>query len=122
MTHLPLTPEVLAAAYDYLAACPPFSKWNLPDSDDVKFIVARSRQDFARYRWDGKQHTISVSSASVGRTATLLEKMGHELIHLHLEETGMESKTGDENTHNIPFRKFAVQVCRVHGWDLKAFY
>lgn len=119
---LSLTPEMLAAAYDYLRTTKPFSGWNLPDSEDVKFIVVRSMTDFARYRWDGKQHTISVSSLSVAYTATLLEKLGHEAIHLHLEDTGMESRTGNGRTHNNAFRKLAARACKIHGWDPKAFY
>lgn len=121
MTHLPLTPEVLAAAYDYLASTEPFARWNLPDSDDVTFRVTKARDKFARYVWDGG-HTIEVSSVSVGHTATLLEKMSHELVHVHLRQTGMESKSSDPNVHNMPFRKLAAQVCRVHGFDPKAFY
>lgn len=118
---LPLTPETLAAAYDYLCSTPPFNKWSLPDSDEVKFTVNKSRVDFAQYRWDGKQHTITVSESSVGHTATLMEKMGHELVHLHLEDSEMESR-GTQDTHGIWFRKLAAQACKAHGWDLKAFY
>lgn len=121
MTHLPLTPEVLAAAYDYLASTEPFCRWNLPDSDDVTFRVTKARDKFARYVWDGG-HAIEVSSVSVGHTSTLLEKVGHELIHVHLRQTGMESKSNDPNVHNGAFKKFAAKACRVHGWDLKAFY
>lgn len=119
---LPITKEVLAAAYDYLAACEPFCRWNLPDSDDVSFSVVRSAREFAYYKWDGKRHTIAVSSRAVGHTMTLLNVMSHEILHLHLEATGMESKGGDANTHNMAFRKLAAEVCRVHGFDLKAFY
>lgn len=119
---LPITKEVLAAAYDYLASTEPFSRWNLPDSDDVAFSVVRSTKEFAHYKWDGRRHTIAVSARAVGHTATLLTVMAHEILHLHLEATGMESKGGDENTHNMAFRKLAAQVCKVHGWDLKAFY
>lgn len=118
---LPLTPETLAAAYDYLATTPPFNKWSLPDSEDVKFIVAKFRDDFAQYRWDGKQHTISVSTNAIGHTATLMEKMAHEMVHLHLEDSEMESR-GTNKTHGIWFRKFAAQACKVHGFDPKAFY
>jgi hypothetical protein len=121
MTHLPLTPETVAAAYDYLLTCPPYSGWNLPDSDDVTFKVTKARDKFAQYIWDGG-HTIEVSSASIGHTSTLIEKVGHEAIHLHLRQTGMESKSSDPNVHNIPFRKCAALACRIHGWDLKAFY
>lgn len=121
MTHLPLTPEVLAAAYDYLATCEPFCRWNLPDSDDIKFRVTRTSKVFAQYIWDG-EHTIEVSSANVGHTKTLMETMGHELIHLHLRLTGMESRSSNPNVHNMPFRKLAARACKTHGWDLKAFY
>lgn len=121
MTHLPLTPEVLAAAYDYLASTEPFCRWNLPDSDDITFRVVKSRKMFAQYVYDGT-HTIEVSSGTVGHTATLMTTMAHELTHLHLRLTGMESKSSNPNVHNLPFRKLAAQVCRVHGFDLKAFY
>lgn len=121
MTHLPLTPEVLAAAYDYLATCEPFSRWNLPDSDDIKFRVTRAKDAYAAYHWDGT-HTIDVSSAAVGHTGTLMQVLGHELVHLHLRLTGMESRSESHNVHNAAFRKLAVQVCKTHGWDLKAFY
>jgi hypothetical protein len=29
---------------------------------------------------------------------------------------------GNENTHNAPFRKLVARFCKVHGFDLKAFY
>lgn len=118
---LPLTKEVLAAAYGLLSVSEPFCRWNLPDSDDVTFRVTKRRDVFARYIWDGT-HTIEVSSASVGHTATLLEKMSHELVHVHLRQTGMESKSGDPNVHNTAFRKLASKVCAVHGFDPKEFY
>lgn len=120
---LPLNKEVLAAAYEYLKTTPPFSKWNMADSEDVKFTVASFRRlEFGRYQWDGKQHTINMSSKAIGYTSTLLEKMAHEMIHMHLEETGMESRKTDSDTHNTAFRKFAAEVCKIHGFDPRAFY
>lgn len=121
MTHLPLTAEVLAAAYDYLAATEPFCRWNLPDSEDVAFKVSKARDAFAKYHYDGT-HCIEVSAAAVGHTATLMQCMAHELIHLHLRLTGMESRSASQNVHNAPFRKLAATACKIHGWDLKAFY
>lgn len=121
MTSLPLTPEVLAAAYDYLVTTQPFANWNLPDSDDIKFRVIRSRKVFAQYIYDGG-HTIEVSSGTVGHTKTLMETMAHELVHLHLRITGMESRSKSEDVHNMPFRKLAAKVCATHGFDPKAFY
>ena len=123
---LPLSPDVLAAAYDFLAATEPFRRWNLPDSEDVRFRVVRSRAMFAQYVWEGAgadvRHTIEMSSATVGHTKTLLESLGHEMIHLHLRLTGMESRSKDPNVHNMAFRKLAADVCRIHGFDPKAFY
>ena len=119
---LPLTPEMLAAAYDFLLVTKPFCDWNLEDSEDVKFVVGKFRNDYAQYQWDGKRHVITISAHGIGYTRTLFEKLSHELIHLHLENTGMESRTGGKDTHNAAFRKFAARVCRYHGFDPKAFY
>lgn len=118
---LPLTKEMLAAAYDYLCTTPPFCRWNLPDSEDVKFAVGKQNRKFASYRWNGKQHEVAMSAGCIGHTITLMEALSHEIIHMHLEETGIESR-GSENTHNVAFRKFAAQVCKYHGFDPKAFY
>jgi hypothetical protein len=119
---LPLTPETLAAAYEYLRSVPPLSGWNLPEAEEIAFKVSRRQSEFGHYRWDGKRHTISMSVRAVGHTDTLMRYLAHEVIHLHLEATGMESKSGSPDTHNVAFQKFAAQVCKVHGFDPKAFY
>lgn len=118
---LALTPGMLAAAYDFLSLTPPFSGWSLPPSDDVSFKVSRSRQWFARYRWVGNRHQIEVSANSVAYSDTLMAKMSHEMIHLHLEEMGMDNRGGPD-THNGAFRSLAEEVCKAHGFDPKAFY
>jgi hypothetical protein len=119
---LPITSESLAAVYEFLKTTPPFNKWNMPEGEDVKFIVCKMKDAFAQYQWDGTRDTISVSSSAVGHTRTLIEAMSHEMIHQHLWATGMESKRGGPKFHNAAFRKFAAQVCKHHGFDPKAFY
>lgn len=119
---LMLSQEMLGAAYDYLRTTPPFNRWNLPESEDVLFRISHRPGEFGRYTWDGRQHTISASSKMIGYTGTLMTYMAHEMIHLHLEETGMESRRGGSDTHNAAFRKFAGQVCKAHGFDPKSFY
>lgn len=119
---LPLSADILAAAYDYLRTTPPFVRWNLPESEDVKFRVSRRATEFGRYQKVNGKHTIAMSASSIGQTETLMRYLAHECVHLHLEATGMEAKNGGMNTHNAAFRKFASEVCRVHGFDLKAFY
>jgi hypothetical protein len=48
--------------------------------------------------------------------------MSHEMVHLYLEMMGWESVGGAPNTHNAAFQQFAVQVCKYHGYDPKAFF
>ena len=119
---LPLTAEMLEACYEFLKTAPPFSRWNLPDGEDVKFTVGRAQDCFAHYQWDGARHTITVSSNAVAYTGTLVNAMSHEIVHLHLHSTGLESKRSGPRFHNAAFRKFAAQVCKYHGFDPKAFY
>ena len=117
-----LTIDIIASAYDLLNATEPFKSYSLPDSDDVKFFINKSRATFAKYQRVGNEHTITVSANAVGHLSTLLTTLAHEMIHLHLEETGAESKGGTENTHNGAFRICAAQICRIHGFDPKSFY
>ncbi len=118
---LVLTPETLAAAYDYLRTTAPFDAWSLPEGEDVKFVVSRSRVRFGSYQWDGRRHVITMSANAIAYSITLLGTMAHEMIHLHLEELGMD-RHGDTNTHSGAFRRLAAEVCRTHGLDPKAFY
>ena len=119
---LPLNPDMIEAAYNFLCTTPPFNKWKLPSSDEVVFRINLAEDCFATYRWDGENHTITVSLKAVAHTITLLEKLSHELVHLYLEKEGLESKNGGSNVHNAAFRKYAARVCKYHGFDPKAFY
>ena len=115
---LPLTRETLAAAYDYLCATPPFSRWHLPDSADVTFRVTRHRDRHAHYIRDAKgRHVIVVSANSIGRSISLIETMAHEMVHLYQAEAGMENSA----QHNAAFKKLAARVCAIHGFDAKMF-
>jgi hypothetical protein len=119
---LRLTPATLEAAYNYLRTTPPFDRWSLPPGGDVKFKVSRRVGEFGRYQWLGNKHSISMSGKAIGQTLTLMLYTAHEMIHLHLEATGQESKSGGLHAHNAAFRKYAAQVCKAHGFDPKAFY
>lgn len=116
-----ITPEILEATYTFLRATPPFSGMRLPEADDVEFCVSRRNDEFGRYQWTGTQHHISISELTVGSTSTLLQTMAHEMVHLTLEQDGLESYRGGKNTHNKHFRARAARICKVHGWDAKAF-
>lgn len=115
---LSLTPDALAACYDFLAETPPFNKWNLPPSDEVMFIVCRSKENRGDYHWNGERHVIRISSRYAKRTHALVETMAHEMIHLFEEEAGF-SKPNVQ--HSKAFQKLAKRVCKIHGFDEAVF-
>ncbi len=119
---LVITPEMLAGMYEYLRTTPPFKSWRLPPSSEIKFKISKSKTEYGTYQWDRKRHTITGSKNAIGQTYTLARFMAHEMVHMHLEITGQESRNGGRNTHNAAFRRYAVRVCKYHGFDLKEFY
>jgi len=112
-----LDPEMLALAYDYLCSQAPFNKWNLPPSDEVKFLVIRKRDRYAHFQIkDGIPH-IAVSSRMVGRHETLISTMAHEILHFHMHLAGFK-EAGD---HGAAFQKLANRVCKIHEFDRLTF-
>lgn len=114
---LPLTPEILRAAYDFLAVTPPFNKWNLPEGEDVAFQVMRSTVLHGSYDQETGRHRIRISGNTHGHTASLLVTLAHEMIHLHEQQAGMATTA----QHTAAFRKLAERVCKFHGFDPKMF-
>lgn len=113
---LRLTPDILAAAYDFLRTTEPFKSWKLPESDDIGFHVVRDPKMYADFGPDDKGvPIIRVSAATVGHTITLLAYTGHEMIHLRQHMAGVAVN------HGVAFKKMAAQVCKAHGFDIKAF-
>ena len=114
---LPLNAEMLALAYDYLCCLPPFSKWNMPPSEDVKFIVIRAPDRYAHYQMVDGVHNIAVSTRFVGRHENLLSTMSHEMIHLHCKAARIPMRT----PHGKAFQKLADEVCKIHDFDRLTF-
>ena len=115
---LPLTPDVLRAAYAFLNETDPFRRWNLPDPEEVAFRVAKDRGAIGWHTFDGLKHTVFVSANLVGHTESLVRLMAHEMIHVHEQHSGA-CKRGVE--HSKAFNRWAAQVCRIHGFDPKQF-
>jgi hypothetical protein len=44
--------------------------------------------------------------------------IGHEMIHVHEEHA---KACREDVEHSAAFKKWAQQVCKVHGFDLKRF-
>jgi hypothetical protein len=115
---LPLTPEMLAASYDYLASTNPFDKWNLPISEEIKFRVYKRGDRYAHYHFKNGKHQISVSSILVGSHVTLLSTMAHEMLHLHMKANACLDM---RCPHGSGFNKLADRVCKIHGFDRLIF-
>lgn len=114
---LPLTPQMLRAAYEYLRTTPPFNRWRLPHGEEVEFCVIRSPLvwgDHTTYKETDK-HVIRVSSSVVGYTQSLMTAMAHEMIHARQAVT----KTATRAEHNKEWFALRRQVCKYHGFDPK---
>lgn len=112
---LKLTPDMLAAGYDFLRTTEPFKGWKLPESDDVGFHVVRDPKMHADFGIVDGVPTIRVSENGAGHTATLLSALAHEVIHLR------QHLRGDRETHGARFKRMAARICQAHGFDLKTF-
>ena len=114
---LPLRPQVAVAAYEFLRATPPFHRWKLPPADEIEFRVVRDGTLYGYHQEDGERHIIAVSERRIAHVATLLATMAHEAIHLYLAIKG----SADRGDHGPEFKKLAARVCKLHGYDPKAF-
>lgn len=118
---LPLTPDMLAGAYEFLRATPPFNKWRLPHADDVEFHVIRDAHCRGDYQHDKTKdtHRIRISSRSGnGYTASLLATVAHEMVHAAEHRYAPDRRHGE---HGARFKRMAARVCKFHGFDPKEF-
>jgi hypothetical protein len=110
-----LTPDMLAAGYDFLRTTDPFRRWKLPKSDEMGFCVVCRADLSADFGVERGIPFIRVSEVHNGHAATVLSTLAHEMIHLH------QHLTGDREIHGPRFQRMAARVCRVHGFDPKTF-
>jgi hypothetical protein len=123
---LKLTPDVLAAAYEYLRATLPFSRWGLPHGEDaarVRFRVTSAKVYQGQHQLcvnsiDGQLcHDVRISSRWVKDTNGLLETMAHEMVHMRLDRIRRAGRAH----HGPRFQKTADLVCRRHGFRRDVF-
>ncbi len=121
MSH-PLTPDSIALLYEYHRSLPPFrSIKKMPHADGVEFRIVKDRARIAWCQWMGDRFRIAISANGVSQTATLAMYLGHEMCHVAEDVTG-HNPGGNENVHGAYFRKLAARFCKIHGFDLKAFF
>ncbi len=110
---LSLTPGLLQATYEFLCQTPPFIRWKMPASDEIRFQVTRSVN--TRGSAQGMV-AISISSFNIGRIDSLVMTMAHEMVHIYNVSKGYwRSEHGEE------FTRCARLVCKHHGFDPKMF-
>lgn len=125
---LRLTPDVLVGAYEFLRRTRPFNQWKMPPAEDVVFRVVRAMkcapEAWAQHMSAGQKdnphkghHVIDINERKVGTTITLIQTMAHEMCHVR--ESMLIKYTGE--AHGKTFNRLAAQVCRHHGFDVKAF-
>ena len=115
---VPITPEILAAAWDYICTTPPLCDWNLPASDDITFRVIKTRKVFGQISMRRKRYVIEVSESRCGRHDVILSTLCHEAAHLH---THSACFMNPRNVHDAAFWALADQICDVHEFDRKNF-
>ena len=117
---LKLTPELIAAAYDYLKVADPFKGWGLPEADDLGFIVSRHKDRYGHMigYHRSPDADIAMSEKKIGSTTVLITVMAHEMIHLYQHLRGT---TTPNTQHNAEFLRLAKRVCKIHVFDYVAF-
>ena len=113
-----LTPDILAATWDFLRSLPPFARWKLPEADAVEFHVVRVSHfaDHTTYRGpEPLRHIVRVSEDRVEHATTLVKTMAHEMIHA----AQAAANTATRAEHNADFHRRALLVGRTLGFDPK---
>jgi hypothetical protein len=80
-----ITPAMLRNLYATIYCCHPFTKWNMPLPEEIKFEVIEDPSAYAYYTYDeGEEyaHKIQISRALCGHFMTVLRSLCHEAVHM----------------------------------------
>lgn len=112
---LPLSPEIIRAAYTYLLVSPPFRRWKLPEADAVRVEIMRHNNHAAQCIAEAGRYTVRVAHNHVFETDSLILSVAHEICHI------ASDIAGEEWGHGPHFLRRARLVCRYHGWNEEQF-
>lgn len=110
-----LTPEIIAASYEYLRHTPPANRWKLPPSDELAIKVLSTRERMGHVR-DNRPIELAVSCKRVSFTSTLMATVAHEVCHIRAYAQGAKGCG-----HGYLWQRAAAQMCRAHGFDPREF-
>ncbi|TXH46983.1 MAG: hypothetical protein E6Q97_28260 [Desulfurellales bacterium] len=116
-----LNKAMMVAAYEFFAASKPFCDWNLPDAEEVEFVIAKTPSLYGWHQVEvtgrGKtrklKHYITISIGRNGHTDTFMRTMAHEMVHL-VDDQNCLSRNAE---HGPAFKKLAREVAKHHGFD-----
>jgi hypothetical protein len=104
-----LTPDLLRSVYAMLTELEPFHSWSLPDAEDIRFRVLKTRRMYGDcFREKGGRWNIRLTVPRHPRLAGVIATMAHEMIHVHLREVACHR---DSHHHGPAFQAYARQVC-----------
>jgi len=114
-----VTPAILSACYAHLRGLRPFSRWRLPEPEEVHFAL-HSGEDHATYQvTEDGSHIIKLNSLTHTTHSQIMMSVAHEMIHMRQELAGRLPFKNDG--HNAEFRRLAWKVCKEFGWDAQVF-
>lgn len=108
-----VTPEIAEAMYNLLRSMRPFSKWNLPDSDQVGFHINGLKGEMGSHLYHTDAHHIRLSQRHVRDFESLSTTVAHEVIHMK------QLMDGKKRDHGNYFKQHAFQVCEEMVWHMK---
>lgn len=115
-----VTPLMLRASWDYHAASGPMLNWNLPPGEAVDLRVGRAKNATYAITWHDRnkdRQWITFNSHLHGTSDTLHRSMAHEMIHWYIDHNNIK----DTSDHGRAFQKYALAICKFHGYDPRAF-
>jgi hypothetical protein len=108
---LKVSEPLLRATFEFVRATDPVFWRKLPPVDEMDFKVIKAKTHYG----DTDGDTIRASSAKHGHAITLAATVAHEMAHT------LDFAEGGDGSHGARFQKYARRICKVMGFDPKAF-
>ena len=117
-----ITADHVKAVYAMLREFPPFSRWGLPESDEVEFDAldddGTTLAEFCILA-DGDAEVLCISANPIlhSHISQLIKSVAHEMCHMRQHMTG-RLPDNPQKHHNAAFRRAAYAVAKELGFDV----
>jgi len=109
-----LTSAIIKNLYSAIYCTTPFTRWDMPLPEQVKFIVDQDPEVMGTYLYDDGEkyeHVITISAKKCGHLSTVIRVLAHEAIHMS------RWKTQKWSHHDAEFRRRTKIVSDELGFD-----